>query len=1025
MGRKVGKRKHKFEVKNEAKIPKDVVQGNIDEKEQNDKFDVNLVQELGGDEEDYNLLKDVEDDPLKEELELKDDGTEISQQEVAAFLNSLGIKKSKDIKSKKTKEQKVTPTTKKNTHEQKINKFIIKPDLLKKLTQSPTYKSYLFKPGSKWYENRFNEDPLKFKQINDEALKVFQTHAAKLYANEVELYKQRKDSGNSSKMQWMNTVISAGVLADKVAALTLQIQDCALHNLSSLDSLLQMVNKKGRREALTALENLKELWMSELLIEDKKLKLFSQHPFDQLTAICGKSKEKRDKRLLMWYFEDAVKKRYSEFVKTLETLCQDTVQAVKTKALSTMKELLVGNPEQEQVLLGKLVNKVGDPESKVASKAVYLLQQVVSIHPSMKGIVIQEIERMLYRPNISAKAQYFGICFMNQVILSHDEEDLATRLMVIYFSFFKACTKKKKVDHKMISAVLTGVNRAYHYAKIEDDKLDEQTDMLFKMVHTSPFSTSVQCLMLLHQVMSSRQSTSDRYYSALFKKLLDPSLKQSPKLSMFLNLLYQSLKGDVVVKRIKAFIKRLLQISCEQQPPAICAMLFLISEVIQSRPQLKSIVEKIVDSDDEEEHFHDVDDGSTDEDKAKEALSDSVAMNSSNTGEKHSWIHKDTKPKNKGLKTTYDPLARNPLFTGSENCVYWELRKLSEHFHPTVSLFATHLLAGDPIVYMGNPLQDFTLIRFLDRFVYRNPKTKETERVSVMQPRVYVAPEIRRLAVNSKEFLDKDENSIPMDELFFYKYFELKNKKFTKKKAKVVDDMDSDASSVSDDEFEKCLDELESGEMDYDIDFAGDFHKSKSSKKKHQTDSDESDFSEDLDNPDIDDDFSDNPDIDDDLSDDFDADDFKIENDNFDEEAFDMSEDDEEFALDSRKGGKSSANKDKKGLKDKKASSKAKKRKTDSESNVSKKSRTGNDVTSVVEEFSMLMDENVGSKRNAVGTHALINRDKASAKQLDWEERRDKWMRGKDVKSMMKLKRERSNLRKIKGQKSNKKFKKK
>ena len=29
--------------------------------------------------------------------------------------------------------------------------------------------------------------------------------------------------------------------------------------------------------------------------------------------------------------------------------------------------------------------------------------------------------------------------------------------------------------------------------------------------------------------------------------------------------------------------------------------------------------------------------------------------------------------------------------------------------------------------YQGDPLQDFTLMRFLDRFVYKNPKKKQSD----------------------------------------------------------------------------------------------------------------------------------------------------------------------------------------------------------------------------------------------------------------------------------------------------------
>ena len=34
-------------------------------------------------------------------------------------------------------------------------------------------------------------------------------------------------------------------------------------------------------------------------------------------------------------------------------------------------------------------------------------------------------------------------------------------------------------------------------------------------------------------------------------------------------------------------------------------------------------------------------------------------------------------------------------------------------------------LQGESLSYSGDPLQDFTLIRFLDRFVYKNPKKVE------------------------------------------------------------------------------------------------------------------------------------------------------------------------------------------------------------------------------------------------------------------------------------------------------------
>lgn len=116
-------------------------------------------------------------------------------------------------------------------------------------------------------------------------------------------------------MLWLRTVLSAGTLGDKVAALTLLVQESPVHTLVSLDSLLAMASKKGKRESILATgtpiecqtnhhtaalgplfggpslaystsfpqnlliilsmavsDALKELWISELLPEDRKLK---------------------------------------------------------------------------------------------------------------------------------------------------------------------------------------------------------------------------------------------------------------------------------------------------------------------------------------------------------------------------------------------------------------------------------------------------------------------------------------------------------------------------------------------------------------------------------------------------------------------------------------------------------------------------------------------------------------------------------------------------------------------------------
>ncbi len=65
---------------------------------------------------------------------------------------------------------------------------------------------------------------------------------------------------------------------------------------------------------------------------------------------------------------------------------------------------------------------------------------------------------------------------------------------------------------------------------------------------------------------------------------------------------------------------------------------------------------------------------------------------------------------------------------------FFLLLQLLSHYHASVVSFAQQLLDSGVISYPGDPLRDFTIIRFLDRFVYKNPKLKQSDHGgSVMQ----------------------------------------------------------------------------------------------------------------------------------------------------------------------------------------------------------------------------------------------------------------------------------------------------
>lgn len=375
----------------------------------------------------------------------------------------------------------------------------------------------LVKPGGKWFDLEYTAEGSSTQQ-DPSLVSQYKTLAQRLFEAEAELYRSKKNLQKGANSNWMKTVVSSGVLADRMAAMTVLIQDAPVHTLEHVENLVSMVKKKGsRRMGLMALDTLRELLLSDLLPEHRKLRPFAQHPFDQLEEKASGNRDARDRRLVLWYFEHQLKHHVAEFVAALDTVAHDTVPATKAKALATAHEMLCNRPEQERALLIQVVNKLGDPEYKTAAKASYLLETLLHKHPNMKAVVCCEVERLMFRPNVSPKAQYYAVCFLSQVKLSHDEAELAAKLITIYFSFFRACVKKKDIESKMLSVLLSGVNRAYPYAGSGDEKVKEQLDTLFKVVHLVKFNTAVQALMLLFQVMDSQQTISDRYYVALYR----------------------------------------------------------------------------------------------------------------------------------------------------------------------------------------------------------------------------------------------------------------------------------------------------------------------------------------------------------------------------------------------------------------------------------------------------------------------------------------------------------------------------
>jgi len=562
------------------------------------------------------------------------------------------------------------------------------------------------------------------------------------------------------------------------------VQQFPLQQLESLDALLGVAGKKASRSPRQdALETLKELFMHHLL-PDRKLIPFEHRPFEEQT----------DQKLLMWLFEDELKKRYEQFIEIMQNGLRDPLTHFRRAVLQTAYELVITKPEQEFELLSMLLNKLGDPERQIASKASYLLQCLTEHHPQMKAHIIKEVDQYLARPNLSEKAIYYAIIFLNQIVLHQSDYELSAQLITVYFSLFKKWTKDDeniKSEGKLLSALLTGVNRAFPFAAKDYQVFEDQMNTLFRVVHSSVFSRSIQAMLLIFQVMSAQNNISDRFYRALYAKLLAPEFISASRPGNFVNLLFKALKRDENADRVCAFVKRILQCCVNHRTGIVVGLLLVVSELIRQKPYIYSMVsstarELLKAKEETDAKQVDGDDAAAQDKKGQEEKPTSEVVSRTST------VREDDldDPQNE-----YDPAKRQPEFACARQSWLWELNLLGHHAHPTVAKFAKQLLRGNPVRYPGDPLQDFSLGAFLERFAYKKPKKSkmETAHISHMQrqgdrfSRV-VAP------VNTDGFLSQDEHKVREHELFFYNYFKMKNRS-APKKAK----LDSDEEAMTED----------------------------------------------------------------------------------------------------------------------------------------------------------------------------------------------------------------------------------
>ncbi|PAA94009.1 hypothetical protein BOX15_Mlig016617g2, partial [Macrostomum lignano] len=669
--------------------------------------------------------------------------------------------------------------------------------------------------AARWYRDPLTKAALKPSEPSEPGGKTefARKKGGEALAQLAKAFRSDMQTSRSFADRFAIRVLESGTQADRVGVMTGLVRDHPLESLAHLEALVAMVTPKAKRDALTVLDAVKSLFLEHLLPPGRRLVPLDRRPFTRLAPVLARKGRDAARHVrALWYFEERLGQLLQQFLDRLDGLLRDPVDAARLRAVAAVAELAVGHRDCRSRAMASLANKLGDPSRRVCGAALHRLRLLAVKRPEMKAALVDEIERLLFRGNADsaaargvnsgvARTHRYAVCLLCQLPLTAADTNaggVAGRLAGIYLAFFKAAAKRQEVAGRLFAGLLTGLHRALPFCGPDKlAELSEHARLLFGLVHLAGFNVGVQCLLVLFQLVQRDPSLSDRFYRALYQRLLD--IGPVAKRAMLMHLLYRSLSWDSRLPRVRAFVRRILQVATMQDSAFACASLLLIGQLEGDRPGLVT----------------DMLSGG-----AAPATADAT------TGTPMAAAAA-------AAAASYDPLSRQPEFCGAEAEPLWELPHYLSHCHPSVRLFASQIIAKQPIVYDGDPLADFSLAKFLERFSFKNPKKAPPpgDPSARFRPRRRSSSAAGAKLAPSREELARipDEASVAPTERHLHRYLRIVGEG-----RRPPDDFDSDASSVGDEEFDDFLEDFEQG-LSGDAeaaDFADDFGRADAERRK-------------------------------------------------------------------------------------------------------------------------------------------------------------------------------------------------
>ena len=640
-------------------------------------------------------------------------------------------------------------TTKKveNKNENKDDKNIVKNEkeninLLNKKTKRFKHKN---KKKSKNKNMNMNRKLEPIEQLYQKAKNIYETKTSSFDLDKID-YNQKVNK----EKRWTHDILQKGTFDDKISALLLYIRENPKMTLKYLEILIKLSENKNRRKNDAVIIGLKDLFL-ESILQGKKYISFN----NKYKNIMNDKIEEDE--LFNSYYEDKIHHLYLRFVNLLEeSINSESIINIKKKNMEYLSEMLIKQPESEEKILQDIVNKLGDTSTEISNYTIKLLNKIQEIHMNMSNIIFKyvtifytmndknesKLNALNYLvqmeiPNINKKIFleesinfFFGL--FNQISTENENNNNKENEKKLRIEKNKKKQKKIKkiilenknkdaINDKLLSLIVKRINILFKYIKNQKNQMEKineiiesKISILFKLSHSKSLKLSIEILKLLFGIITTQdQNFVSRYYKSLYELISSKSLSSSKYVKEALKLILMSLMFDNNNNRISSFIKRLLEMCLISEPPFIICNLIIISQVIRNKNKLWKMMER----------------------------------------------------EQSGVKLFYDSTKRDPQFAQGEYSFLNELYLLEKHYHPSVQRMAKFILDNynkDIISYNGDPLLDFSLTNFLEKFMLKNPKIKKEKKE--IKKITNDDDELKKFIQGDEDNNNKENKNITMDE---------------------------------------------------------------------------------------------------------------------------------------------------------------------------------------------------------------------------------------------------------------------